>query len=198
MGGSSSQGGPKVSKLAALAAARKKKENERSSVVDPLQPNASVALLERLKDKDPSNETDPAKGSISYEEKNAASTPPKEPPQSRKYLSRRAKGLHKEASGSDVVKATTPPTSATEEPAEIPNAPNLRLASPSTFARTAMGSLQDSEASLVSSLQTVSLSLPRSLDADTKIDPFAGPSPDDVVTKAQTSSKGSTRKADAR
>ncbi|KAI4097916.1 MAG: hypothetical protein LQ344_000188 [Seirophora lacunosa] len=107
LGGSSSQGGPKVSKLAALAAARKKKENERSSVVDPLQPNASVALLARLKNKDPSNETDPAKGSISYEEKNAASTPPKEPPQSRKYLSRRAKGLHKEASGAKPAKKST-------------------------------------------------------------------------------------------
>ncbi|KAL9014406.1 MAG: hypothetical protein Q9173_000954 [Seirophora scorigena] len=190
LGGSSNQTGPKVSKLAALAAARKKKENEKSNVVDPQQPNASVALLERLKNKDPPNETNAAKASISYAEKDAASMSPKELPQSGKYLIRRAKGLHKEASGSDIIKATTPPTGATEDPAEIPNSPILPLASPSTFARTMMGSLQDSEASLVSSLQNVSLSLPRSLDANTKTDPFAGPSPDDVVTKAQTSSKG--------
>ncbi|KAL8648554.1 MAG: hypothetical protein Q9210_004921 [Variospora velana] len=188
LGGSSSQGGPKVSKLAALAAARRKKANEKSDVVDPQQPNPSVALLERLKNKDAPGETETANGS--YVDKDVAFIPPKETPQTRRYLSRRAKGPHKGLPDSDVVKATSPPTGATEEPAEIPSAAILPTASPSTFARTMMGSLQDSEMSLVESLQNISLSLPRSIDANTKFDPFAGPSPDDVVTEAQTSSKG--------
>ncbi|KAL9015493.1 MAG: hypothetical protein Q9185_007113 [Variospora sp. 1 TL-2023] len=188
LGGSSTQGGPKVSKLAALAAARKKKANEKSDVVDPQQPNPSVALLERLKNKDTPSETEAANGSVV--DKDANSIPPKETPQTRRYLSRRAKGPHKEVSDSDVVKATSPATGATEDPVEIPSAAILPTASPSTFARIMMGSLQDSETSLIESLQNVSLSLPRSIDANTKIDPFAGPSPDDVVTKAQTSSKG--------
>lgn len=77
------------------------------------------------------------------------------------------------------------------------DAQSLPVAVPSTFARTMVGPLQKPLASLAESFQSLSLSLPRKLDTSTEFDPFAGPSPDDIVTKAQTSSKGSARKAEA-
>lgn len=196
LGGSSNQGGPKVSKLAALAAARKKKENEKQGGIESQQSNSSVVLLERLKDKDPSIK--PTEGiGLSPSQEHAASTPIKEPStlRSRKYPIRRRRSSHDETSATDIKKAPASPTGATEDHAEMSNVQPLPMAAPSTFARTMIGPQQGPQTSFVETPQMLTLPVPSSFGSSTKKDPFAGPSPDDIVTKAQTSSKGSTHKS---
>ncbi|KAL8924887.1 MAG: hypothetical protein Q9208_003770 [Pyrenodesmia sp. 3 TL-2023] len=190
LGGSSKQGGPKVSKLAALAAARKKKENEKQSGVESQQPNSSVALLQKLKNEDPN--TKPTEGTgLSLSQEHAASTPIKEPSslKSRKYLIRRRRSSHDEASATEIAKTPASTTGATEDQAEKSTVQPLPMAAPSTFARTMIGPQQGPQTSFVETPQILTLPVPSSFDSSTKKNPFAGPSPDDIVTKAQTSSK---------
>ncbi|KAI4124684.1 MAG: hypothetical protein LQ338_004684 [Usnochroma carphineum] len=191
LGGSSNQGGPKVSKLAALAAARKKKENEKQSSAEPQQSNSSVALLERLKTKDHSNETKDAKGSTGPTQEGAGHVSLKEssPIRIRKYQTRR-RSSHDEASANDVVTAALHCPGVFEDSAETQTSLPLPIASPSIFARTVVGCLREPLVSLVEPVQTLSLPFSQNAYSNTKLDPFAGPSPDDIVTKAQTWSKG--------
>ncbi|KAL8909493.1 MAG: hypothetical protein Q9207_000173 [Kuettlingeria erythrocarpa] len=194
-GGSSNQGGPKVSKLAALAAARKKKENDTEGRMESQQPNSSVALLRKLKNQDPDVESTERKGS-NPTQKHAASTEIKEPLslKPRKYPTRRRRSSHDKTSALDIAQAPASPTGAKEDHAEKPNEQPLPLAAPSTFARAMIGPQQGSRTPFVETYQMPILSVPSSFGSSTKKDPFAGPSPDDIVTKAQTSSKAKPAK----
>lgn len=195
-GGSSNQGGPKVSKLAALAAARKKKENEKQGRMEGQLSDCSVTLLQKLKNKDPDEESIEGRG-LNPSQKHAASTPIKEPLslKPRKYPTRRRRSSLDKTSATDIAQAPASPTGAKEDHAEKPNEQPLPMAAPSTFARAMMGPQQGSRTSFVETPQMLILSVPSSFGSSTKKDPFAGPSPDDIVTKAQTSSKGSARKS---
>ncbi|KAL9025203.1 MAG: hypothetical protein Q9196_005934 [Gyalolechia fulgens] len=191
LGGSSNQAGSKVSKLAALAAARKKKENEKPKSVESQQSNSSVALLERLTIKTQTGESVPieeptgAKSEISAPAHKAPTT------HVRKYVKRR-RGSSQAAptSGSETPDMTAPSTSPKRDAVEDPISPPIPTAAPSMFARVMVSQSRDTKPSLAESFQPLTFSLPQVHKPDTKTDPFLGPSPDDVVTKAQNSSKG--------
>lgn len=185
MGGSSLPSDAKVSKLAALAAARRKKENAgpRSGTV-----TSSVALLDKL-------------GSKMFQETSkelavapkAATLRPLSPVQAatpkipRKYPVREC-----DVSNSNKAKdAITPVEPILSENKRDPEPLSVSIALPSAFARTILGQpfkgaptpgQNDSSCDLVRSPYQFSFHV-----ADAKQNPFAEPSPDDVVLKAQTS-----------
>ncbi|MCJ1387626.1 Hsp70 suppressor, GTPase facilitates ribosomal subunit dissociation [Xylographa bjoerkii] len=185
--GGSAEAVPKVSKLAALAAARKKKENEKLSEKDPTAVSNSIALLDRLRIGDQPN----AEGKRTTEAANdrsgktarhnlfhTASTNPPAMREARKYPAKKPKAPPEQA--------TPPPNEEARSPSEdTPEPPPALLASPSTFARTMFGSASTST-SVMSSKVSFS---PYTLNI-AESNPFAGPSPDDVVASAQNSSKG--------
>ena len=181
MGGSSFQGDAKVSKLAALAAARRKKENARSRSGTV---TSSVALLDKLGSK-MSLET--ANGlavapktaivrPLSSVQADTSKTPWKYPVRER------------DVSNSNPAKDAITILS---EKKRDPEPLSIPIALPSAFARTILGesfergptsSQHDSSCDLFHSPYRFPFHV-----ADAKTDAFAGPSPDDVVLKAQTS-----------
>ena len=184
--GGSGEAAPKVSKLAALAAARKKKENEKLSERDSKAITSSTALLDKLRIGDQN-----AEGKRITEEANdrsgktarlnlshTASTSQPATKEGRKYPARKPKAPPEPA----------PPPQSEEPPSPLedtPEPPPALLASPSVFARTMFGSASTPD-SVINSRLSFS---PYTLNI-AESNPFADPSPDDVVANAQNSSKG--------
>ena len=194
LGGTSSASGPKVSKLAALAAARKKKENNHHSGDTTQNMTSSVALLDRLSGKTNATKTvdeSPPKPNTPRSE----ITPQKQPvkPPDRKYPVRRRRSsnpsAHVEAGISDLQDSGAAPlkTDVTTPAVAVP------AASPSIFAQTILGSSEGTQKASTYFPEPSNFFIPLEYSSNTELDSFAGPSPDDVVIKAQNS-KGSTRK----
>ena len=183
LGGSAPQGSGKVSKLAAIAAARRKKENMKP------EPSSSVALLDKLGSK---------KSQVDTGERRATATALATPEHvgyqnpSRKYP------VRERNASSDALQADI-------DAADLSNVIDqgnskasvvTPVAHPSEFARTMLG--YRSGLGPTPNHETSSFYLPlspRQLSIhrpETLINAFAEPSPDDVVLKAQ-SSKGPPR-----
>ncbi|KAL8782750.1 MAG: hypothetical protein Q9213_005128 [Squamulea squamosa] len=198
-GGSPGAGDTKISKLAALAAARKKKGNERCASSEPQAPNASVAMLEQLRTSTLSEDASDLKSSASSGLENIPSMAKDRVPmrQNRKYPGKSRGLLPAESSGNNASEESPTSTERTEECAQEPGFNSTPTAAPSTFARTMLGTTQDPPPLIVECLRNLTLTLPQSSGAKAKSNPFAGPSPDDVVTKAHSFSKGAkaTKKA---
>jgi elongation factor 1 alpha-like protein len=194
LGGSSSASGPKVSKLAALAAARKKKESNDRSGDSTQNLTTSVALLDKLGGK--TNASKVGKESkLKCKTPSSETTPSvqREKSEDRKYPVRRRKSssppAHAQENVSDLQGSGNIPTKS-----ESPTAPvTVPSASPSTFAQTIIGSSKETQKTSINILESSSFFVPLEFASNTKSDPFAGPSPDDVVIKAQNS-KGSIQK----
>ncbi|KAI4100285.1 MAG: hypothetical protein L6R37_005571 [Teloschistes peruensis] len=196
LGGSPTPDVPKTSKLAALAAARRKKEHGKQNTSGAESANTSVSILNKLNNKTHNPETS---GAASEPESSmseiATSVQAQRPPkatQLRKYPIRSRESTEAESSGK-----RTSETSATEiddTSDSVPQAqpPLVPTAKPSTFALTVLGRSQDSQLLLAESFESLIFPLPSPSQTNAKTNPFAGPSPDDVVTKAQSSSKGAT------
>ena len=178
--GGASQGPPKMSKLAALAAARKK-ENERS-LKDPAKTNSnSVALLDRLSTNSklggsgtPNKDTEGTQGPrVALSSASARKYPTKKrSPSPKKFKPPRK---------------ITPPSqeSSIQEDEQI--APVF--AAPSLFALTMLGLSPHTSATPI--LRTAYNAFHSISDTDiVDSNPFAGASPDDVVANAQSNSKG--------
>lgn len=164
--GGSSGGAPKMSKLQALAAARKKKAQEQKSSgsTGVEAPMANLTL-----DSSKSPEQKPGSSSRGFPQRKRKDTNPHE-------------------------KAPTPieRESSKEESHDIPfETPPLDQAEPSAFANTMF-----STPSRPSQPPDSFFTLPYNAAPIPNTDPFAGPSPDDVVMAAQ--SKGSTISASSR
>jgi len=161
--GGSSDGAPKMSKLQALAAARRKKAQEQkfSGSTGVEQPMANLTL-------DPSTKSGEQKAGSS----------------SRGFPQRKRKDTNPHEKMPTPIERE-PTQSSQDEPMETPP---LDQAEPSAFANTMFSSTsQPSSRQHPDSLFT----LPYNASKPTIVtDPFAGPSPDDVVMAAQ--SKGST------
>ena len=199
LGGSPAQDGPKPSKLAVLAAARKKKENNKQSDYADQESKTSAAPREK-----PRNTLGGEKASESHPHDKFPSSSDALPQfqtesvnQSRKYPKRRR-------GSSDVIPPDSKVLENQESPANTDNSvqettgPPIPTAKPSMFATTMFASPRTSHPSLIDSFQSLNLSLPTVPITNTKANPFAGPSPDDKVIKAQNTPKGSVRKAEAR
>ena len=188
-----------MSKLAALAAARKKKENEKHISSDSQGSNAPVTMLEKLKTRTGNSETSDLREPADVGRDAPSVLPqPLSTKQSRKYPRKRRDISINTASGTDIPEETSTPASDPENTLEKAIPHPILTATPSTFAKTMFGDNQDPLPSVMPPIQGLTLSSPRPLCANAKINPFAGPSPDDVVAKAQSSSKGSARKAEAK
>ena len=198
-GGSPGAGEAKISKLAALAAARRKKENEKNISPESEGSNASVAILEtldrRTRSRDVSNLKGPASSGLEGTPSVAATSVPIR--RSRKYPSKRQDLSPSATPGNDTPKEPPPLGSETDDSAQEADPRSTPTAAPSVFAKTMFGGAQDPLPSTLESLWSRTFSFPGRSGAKAKSDPFAGPSPDDVVAKAQSSSKGSARKAEA-
>ncbi|KAL8995477.1 MAG: hypothetical protein Q9188_006796 [Gyalolechia gomerana] len=191
LGGSSNQAGSKVSKLAALAAARKRKENEKPNSAESQNSNSAVALLERLTIKTQRGESFPVEEPIGA--KPEVSAPAYEAPSAhiRKYV----KGERRSSQAATTLANEAPDMTA---PSTSPNrdsvwdriAPSIPTAAPSMFARVMFSPSQDPKPSLDESFPPLTFSLQQLHGSATKTDPFLVPSPDDIVKKAQNSSKG--------
>lgn len=179
LGGSSSTTEGKVSKLAALAAARRKKEADKPSEGQSTRQSSSVTLLDKLStskkaeaeiDTTTTAASDSLSGNSKVNDENI-------PGQVRRYPLRRKK-------------SPTPPSSLPQEPPKEkePEAQQMQdtttiKASPSMFARTVLGG-QAKEPPLA--VLHTDFKLPYITDPDfTKSKAFTGPSPDDIVTNAQ-------------
>ena len=191
LGGSPAEGSQKVSKLAALAAARKKKENtEAASTTSKLQSSTSVALLDKLSGNHKPDES-VAKRSMEFGHR-LQSSPLRDEArplgmQTRKYPTRKRK-------------SPSPPridqTPIEEDPDPIDVEP-LSLApilnSPSPFAHTMLGPsslFREPSRKCPVSFSTFFSPVYAPEGNLAKSNPFAGPSPDDIVANAQNS-KGS-------
>jgi len=195
-GGAPGEAAPKVSKLVALAAARKRKENDQGSIDSPKSISTSVSLLNKLK----------LNGAPSEKQKSAAEgsddscrkklkTDAIDPSTRRSSVVKEARKYPKKittpltpppepSAKSDEEPA--PPVDPTEEPPPV-------FAKPSSFARTMFGSTLAGPLSSASSFAT-RFSPVYAFDINfTESNPFAGPSPDDIVAKAQSASKGSMK-----
>ncbi|KAK6581257.1 hypothetical protein PZA11_005948 [Diplocarpon coronariae] len=160
--GGSSDGAPKISKLQALAAARKKKGQEQksggSSAVE--KPMAGLSLNSGTSNAKPRSPTKPT---------------------SRGFPMRKRKDSnpHEKAAKPPIEREPEPMS---DEPAEDPLHDQ---AEPSAFANTMFSSPESSTP------RPHIFSMPYSNDATpTTTDPFAGPSPDDIVIAAQSKAKG--------
>lgn len=201
--GGAQEGGGKVSKLAALAAARKKKEGEKTP---------SGASTPATTDTTPSGDsapgtppsTEPAKGTpLSLRERLAGNGKPqrssegvstlrslgKGPPLEKKPSPDLSKPAPTPAPEPETVVKEEPPIHAVQE--EQPKS-HIR-AQPSSFASTIVGDNIRPRMTEPSHLHSNTVDLMRIYGQD-HAEPFdfAGPSPDDVVTNAQSSAKGLT------
>lgn len=198
-GGSPGAGEAKISKLAALAAARKKKENEKHTCAESHESNASVAMLEKLDTRTPSAEASDLKGPAnSGPDTQSVASQSRPTRHGLRYPSKRRDYSPAGSFGKGTPKEAPPHASESENPAKEATPRSNPTAAPSVFAKTMFGDAQDPILSVMPPIQSLALSFPRSSGAKAKSDPFAGPSPDDVVAKAQSSSKGSARKGEAK
>ncbi|CAG8892494.1 unnamed protein product [Penicillium egyptiacum] len=198
LGGAPENGG-KLSKLAALAAARKKKEGEKA----PSLPETSTPSTTKLEQ--PKTSLDHPGTSRSLRDRLAASgrSAPKasEGPGSLRRLATPSSSSHpmpkrpesetKKPSVSEVSESMERVVlEAKEEPEPQLTVPTIR-ASPSTFASTIVGAATGPTAAEPSHLHSTSSDLLRLYGQD-HAEPFdfAAPSPDDVVLNAQSTAKG--------
>lgn len=172
--GGSSNGAPKMSKLQALAAARKKRaQEEKSNGASELEkPIAELSLTDQMHGqkpgatKPPSSVKQPSRGFPLRKRKNS---------NSHEKAFKAPQSTEKLPGGNDHAHLSTPYL-------------DLDQAKPSAFASTMFGSRDRFPTSLPANLFT----LPYTATATpATTNPFAGPSPDDVVIAAQ--SKGSTK-----
>ena len=185
MGGSSPQNDTKVSKLTALAAARRKKENarQRSGAI-----TSSVALLDKLGSKmllETSSE-------LAVASKTATARPLSPVQADTLRTSRKYPVRERDVLNSNTAKdAITSVESILSKKKRDPESLSIPIALPSAFARTILGQSfkgvatagqNDSSCGPVRTPYQFSLHV-----ADAKMDAFAEPSPDDVILKAQTS-----------
>ena len=171
LGGSSSQNGPPKTKLAALAAARKlKSQNTRSG---QNQTTTSVALLDKLRTKTQDSKIDP-KLDLSKDEV----TKPQYPAPRNKN-SDQVEKAHPIQGAESAVRNLQPSHETTD--AEVaPAGP------PSSFARTIFGSSWPSHSLSSHPVQLFDIRALQASEFPTEFN-FTGPSPDDVVIKAQSS-----------
>ena len=197
LGGAPENGG-KLSKLAALAAARKKKEAEKTSL-----PEASTSSTPKLEQPKTSS-LDHSGTSRSLRDRLAASgrSTPKAPeapgslrhsatPSSSHSIPKRPESENRRPSVSEVSGSTQKVVlEAKEESVSEQTLPTIR-ASPSTFASTIVGAATGPTAAEPSHLHSNSSDLLRIYGQD-HAEPFdfAAPSPDDVVLNAQNTAKG--------
>lgn len=183
-GGSSKPDGAPKSKLAALAAARKKKENQGAE--DGQNSTSSVALLDKLGGMSRQVKPDNSPNSSSHKPSSAI-TEQTVNEQPRKYRRRKSKGLEPPQDDQPAREALNKSNSVPSP--DIEKRPEVTpTAGPSVFAQIIFG------APTVSQQHDIQTSDHYMLGSDTHAEfDFAGPSPDDVVTKAQ-STKGSTQK----
>ncbi|KAJ5776521.1 uncharacterized protein N7511_001532 [Penicillium nucicola] len=183
----------KVSKLAALAAARKKKEGEKAPT-PAATPDASSSPQ-------PSHapSPDPSQAPLSLRERLAASGKSTPKPSEGSGLRRLGKSSSLSSSPSPAPKEQQPELNSPEplpQPEDEPKAnpepqetaPNIR-ASPSTFASTIVGVAGPTTAE-PSHLHSNSADLLKLYGQDAEPFDFAAPSPDDVVLNAQSTAKG--------
>ncbi|KAK3175119.1 hypothetical protein OEA41_002365 [Lepraria neglecta] len=186
LGGSSKQDGAPKSKLAALAAARKKKENQ--ILEDGQNATSSVALLDKLGAKSRRSKADTRSSSSSLNPQSVPSGQPKNI-QTRKYPIRKPQN-------EDVSPAEPSAEAAPAAPGPLPSSelevkPEVTpAATPSVFARTIFGTPAKSHEPVFQSADSY---VSQASESHTEFN-FAGPSPDDIVTKAQNT-KGSAPKA---
>ena len=185
LGGSpASQDAPPKSKLAALAAARKKKENVGTAGKEV---NSSVALLDKLETRLQTTKIEGQPDQPRIKSPESASKLP-DPPLRRYPAKKRQSSEPAETQDRDAKRSQTNLAPGVKDVPVVVPAP---VARPSSFAQTLCGPAA-SVGSSSQDLKQSSFLFPAYAKADTENDPFAGPSPDDVVIKAQTS-KGSTR-----
>ncbi|CAF9916930.1 Hsp70 suppressor, GTPase facilitates ribosomal subunit dissociation [Imshaugia aleurites] len=184
LGGSSKSDGAPKSKLAALAAARKQKEIQKAE--DGQNATNSAALLDKLIGKPRQLKPDGAPISSSGTPLSAITEQTvKEQP--RKYPRRKSKRLES-PEDDQPAKKTSQKLSCSASP-EIEKPPEIiPTAGPSVFAQIIFGAPAGSQQHEVYTSDRYMLRP----DTYTEFD-FAGPSPDDVVTKAQNT-KGPTKK----
>ena len=184
LGGSPANGGEKVSKLAALAAARKRKENEKSADVPPnQQPTSSVALLDKLSNtRKPPEKTTSACGPLKNKTTIATSRDERSKAiaQSRRYSPRRRKSKSP-PSRSEELTEKSPMLIREDSYYSTPI-----VSSPSLFARTILGPCVSQRPNISGSL-TKDFSPMHLSGVSAESNPFIGPSPDDIVANAQNS-----------
>ena len=188
LGGASKTSGAPTSKLAALAAARKKKENEKHN--DPTKLfNSSAMLLDKLGTKVNDGQGF-NQGTASASKTSSPITKGNEVEathHSRKYPTR-------------LRKSSIPPAQSEPAPSEsvVSSEDDMFpitniIAAPSPFAQTMTGSSRQFFVIPPQPPDILAQKLLHTLHmGNTKSNPFAGPSPDDIVTAAQKS-KGSNK-----
>lgn len=185
LGGSSSQGTGKISKLAALAAARKKKDQGRSQDGSSRASNTSVALLDRLSGKAKSTGETPGRpgSEIQISEDRKPEPIPVHPNSLYPARIRQCSVPKEEEKVAEVLES---PVKETQELKQLVVVP---VAAPSMFAKVIFGMADAIYEPQSKRMKKKIFALPQGPDAE--INPFAGPSPDDEVSRAQQHSKGS-------
>lgn len=217
LGGAQDAAGGKVSKLAALAAKRKQKEGEKEKASSGSSTPATTATTPSGDSGPGTPSNEPTRGApLSLRERLAAGSKPQKPSEGLSSLRSLGKGspapssLEKKPSP-DTTKSTpapepesitkTEPSAVHKEPPvqealiqaakEKPKS-NIR-AQPSGFASTIVGDSIRPQMTEPSHLHSNTVDLMRIYGQnDAEPFDFAGPSPDDVVTNAQSSAKGLT------
>jgi len=179
LGGASKPEGPPKSKLAALAAARKKKETKRAE--DDQYATSSVALLNRLGGKSRGAKAS-AELPLSGQRPQSAIAEQAGNVQTRKYPARKLSDLAPSPAG-QYVDPSSPIFEAAPGPSVEKRSDIISAAAPSTFARTMLGFSANAREPGSESLDHWAL---RGSEPHTEFN-FAGPSPDDVILKAQSS-----------
>lgn len=184
MGGSSSQGSGKISKLAALAAARKKKDQDRSQDGFSRASNTSVALLDRLSGRAKSPGEIPVRpGSVIQISEDREPEPIPAHPKLLYPAGKRKCSVPK--AGEKVPEILNPYGTEFQELEQLAVVP---VAAPSMFAKVMFGMVDAADERQSEPMEAMIFALPQGPDAE--INPFAGPSPDDIVSRAQQHSKG--------
>lgn len=181
LGGSPSTTEGKVSKLAALAAARRKREADKASEGLSKQQSSSVALLDKLNTNSKAEAEKNPKLTTASESKSDGSRVNDENHlpclTTRKYPLRR-----RESPGPPSEIPQEPPKETESEAQQVQDTITL-LANPSMFAKTVLG-YQAKEPPL--GTLHADFTLPYITDSNfTKTIAFTGPSPDDIVSNVQ-------------
>ena len=172
LGGAPKPDGAPKSKLAALAAARKKKEIQGAE--NRQNATSSVALLDKLKHKARQEEPSSAQNLSKFEASSAIDEQTVNK-RTRKDARRKSKGVESSPIHQPFKKASEDSKSPIEKKPEI-----IPTAGPSVFARTIFGDPAVPQPEDVSSSDFYMIGPSIYAEFD-----FAGPSPDDVVAKAQ-------------
>ena len=185
LGGASTECGGKVSKLAALAAARKKKENEKSNDASSKPSTSSVALLDKLGGgRRVNNKAQDGLGQPKYHGDPLAAILDESMPLARNRTYTMRKRRSPSPSPSSKEKVQEPP----EDDHSPPQLPKSVVATPSTFARAMLGASAETGDPYAEMSPLTMFKLPYEAEMNiTESSAFAGPSPDDIVTKAQNS-----------